>query len=101
MSHIIGGSAFGRGDALIDTTDAVLLDGTSVAVIGALRQEGVETVIALELRGRVNHATERSDVLYLLNGEGAADIISQLLGVAHRANPKFLNELLERIGQLP
>lgn len=101
MAGIIGGSAFGRDDALIDTTAAVLLDGTSVAVVGALRETGAETVIALELRGRVNHSTERSEVLYLLNADGAAGIISELLGLAGRADPTFLAQLLTRIEDLP
>jgi hypothetical protein len=101
MAGIIGGSAFGRGDALIDTTGAVLLDGTSVAVVGALREDGAETCLALELRGRVNQSTERSEVLYLLNADGAAGIISELLGLAGRADPTFLAQLLERIEKLP
>lgn len=101
MSGIIGGTAFGQGDALIDTTAAVLLDGASVAIVGAIRQTGAETIIALELRGRVNHSTDRSEVLYLMNADGAAGIISELLGVAGRADPTFLEQLLQRIGDLP
>ncbi|WP_439593907.1 hypothetical protein [Microbacterium sp.] len=101
MGAIIGGSAFGVGDALIDTTEAVLLDTTSVAVVGAIRQTGAETIIALELGGRVNHSTERRSQLYLMNADGAAGIISELLGVAHRADPTFLDQLLARIAELP
>lgn len=97
----MGGSAFGVGDALIDASRAVLLDHTSVAIVGAVRQTGAETVIALELAGRVNHSTERSEVLYLMNADGAAGIISELIGVAHRADPTFLDQLLKRIGELP
>lgn len=101
MAKIIGGSAFGRGDSLIDTTRAVLLDGISVAVIGRYARTGAETVIGLELEGRVNHSAERSDVLYLMNADGAAGIISELLGLAGRADPAFLEQLIERIEQLP
>lgn len=101
MSKIIGGSAFGRGDALIDTRSAVLLEGVDVAVVGAVRKDGVETIIGLELSGRVNHSTERSDVLYLLDADGAAAIISELLGLAGRADPSFLAQLLARIENLP
>lgn len=101
MGKIIGGSAFGRGDALIDTTGAVLLDATSVAVVGAIGRDGVDTVIALELGGRVNHTADRSETLYLLNADGAAGIISELLGVAGRADPTFLQQLLDRIDDLP
>jgi hypothetical protein len=101
MSKILGGSAFGRSDALIDTTDAILLDETHVAVLGSMSMTGVETVIALELEGRVNRTTDRHDVLYLLNADGAAGIISELLGVAGRADPAFLQVLLDRIDALP
>lgn len=48
MSKIIGGSAFGRGDALVDTEGAVLMDGCHVTILGAMRPTGVETTIALE-----------------------------------------------------
>lgn len=101
MGKIIGGSAFGRGDALVDTTDAVLLDSTDVALMGALRQTGMETVIGLELGGRINKSTERRETLYLLNADGAAGIISELLGLAERADPTFLQQLLDRIAELP
>lgn len=101
MSKIIGGSAFGQGDALVNTEGAVLMDACHVTILGAVRQTGVETTIALELEGRVNHSTERSDVLYLINADGAAAVISELLGVAGRADPKFLEQLLDRIDRLP
>ncbi|WP_449408037.1 hypothetical protein [Microbacterium maritypicum] len=101
MSKIIGGSAFGRGDALIDTDKAVLLGNVHVAIIGAARQTGVETVIGLELSGRVNHSTDEHEHLYLMDADGAAAIISDLLGLAGRANPRFLAMLLERIENLP
>lgn len=101
MSKIIGGTPFGRGDALIDASEAVLLAGVSVAVVGAGRPDGVETVVALNLTGRVNKTTTVSDVLYLLDSDGAAAIVSELLGVAHRADPRFLDQLLTRINGLP
>lgn len=99
--HIIGGSAFGQNDALIDTTDSVLLDSSHVVLIGALRQDGAETLLGLELAGRVNKTQRRSSVLYLLNADGAAAIISELLGLAGRVSPDFLDELLARIAALP
>jgi hypothetical protein len=101
VSKIIGGSAFGRGDSLIDTTDAVLLDETNVAVVGMLRRDGAETALALELGGRINHTQDRTSTLYLLNVDGAAGIISELLGLAERIDPGFLAHLLARIAELP
>lgn len=101
MGKIIGGSAFGRGDALIDATTAILLADVHVAIVGAGRSTGVETVIALELSGRINHSTEQHEALYLLDADGAAAIVSDLLGVAGRADPSFLALLLSRIENLP
>lgn len=101
MSGIIGGSAFGRGDSLINTEGAVLLGDVHVAVVGALRQNGAETIIALQLAGRVNHSTDQHQALYLLDADGAAAIISELLGLAGRADPRFLELLLSRIENLP
>lgn len=101
MSKIIGGSAFGKGDSLLDVTGAALLDDVAVCVVGDLTPSGVKTIIALELGGRVNKTTERSETLYLMNVGGAASIISELLGVASRADPHFLEQLLERIEKLP
>jgi hypothetical protein len=101
MGKIIGGSAFGRDDSIVDTSEAVLLDAQTVVLVGALRPDGAETVIGMELGGRINHSNERSDVLYLLNADGAAAIISDLLGLAGRADPTFLAQLLARIDELP
>lgn len=101
MAGIIGGSAFGRGDSIIDVNGAVLLAGVHVAVVGAGRSTGFETAIALELTGRVNHSTDQHQALCLLNVDGAARIISELMGLAQRADPGFLELLLARINDLP
>lgn len=101
MSKIIGGSAFGRNDAIIDTKAAVLLGEVHVALVGAARPTGVESVVGLELSGRVNHSSEQHEVLYLMNADGAAAIVSELVGLASRAHPDFLALLLARIENLP
>jgi hypothetical protein len=101
MSKIIGGSPFGRADAIIDTEQAVLLGDVAVAMVGVGRVDGVETAIALELGGRVNKSTTRHETLYLLDADGPAVLIAELLGVADRAHPAFLNELLTKIAALP
>lgn len=101
MSKIIGGSAFGRGDALIDARRAVLLSDVHVVIVGAARNTGVETVIGLQLGGRINHSNDQHEALYLMDADGAAGIISELLGLAGRADPNFLALLLARIENLP
>lgn len=98
---IIGGSPHGRGDAVIDARRAVLLDDISVVVVGTADPTGASRALALELGGRINKSSERSDVLYLFDEDGAAAIISELLGMAGRISPAFLDRLLARIGELP
>jgi len=101
MGSIIGGSAFGRHDSLVDTSRAVLLDGCTVVLESFTDGQG-RPVIGLELEGRVNKTTERSEVLYLLNEDGAAGIVSEMiLGLAARMEGDFLATLFERINQLP
>lgn len=101
MSKIIGGSPFGRNDAIVDTERAVLLGEVHVAMVGLGRADGVETAIALELGGRVNRSTVRHETLYLLDADGAADLVAQLLGIADRAHPGFMEIFLAKIADLP
>lgn len=101
MGKIIGGSAFGRGDSIINTEGSVLLGNVTAAVLGAGRSTGIETIIALELGGRVNHTTTQHETLYLLDADGAASLVAEIFGVAGRVSPAFLELLLDRIAKLP
>ncbi|MGY4645875.1 hypothetical protein [Cellulomonas sp. URHB0016] len=101
MSKIRGGDAFGIGDASIDVTRAILLDAVSVAVVGTANPAGAGRALALNLEGRLNKGTTRVDVLYLMDSDGAATIISELLGLAGRVGPDFLAELMARIEAMP
>ena len=95
---IIGGTPHGQGDALINATRAVLLDDMQVVLVDTLNKEGGTRVIGMQLAGRINKSTTRSDTLYLFDEDGAAAIISQLLGLAGRAD--FLPELMARLDEL-
>ena len=95
---IIGGSPHGQGDAIINATRAVLLDDIQVVLIDTLNKEGGSRVIGMELSGRINKSTTRSESLYLFDEDGAAAIISQLLALAGRAD--FLPELMTRLDEL-
>jgi hypothetical protein len=81
---IIGGSPHGQGDALIDARAAVLLDHTDVVLIDTKREQAPVAML-LSLGGRINYSDDRTTVAYLLNGDGAAAIVSQLVGLASRA----------------
>lgn len=101
MTKIRGGDAFGIGDAEIDVGRAILLDSVTVAVVGTANPSGAGRALALNLEGRLNKGTLRVDAVYLMDTDGAATIISELLGLAGRVGPEFLAELLARIESLP
>lgn len=98
---ISDGDAFGIGNAEIDVRRAVLLDGCTVAVVGTANPDGAGRALALNLEGRLNKGTTRVDVLYLMDADGAAVIISELLGLAGRVGGDFLADLLARVEALP
>lgn len=101
MSKIIGGSPFGRNDAIVDMRQAVLLDHVHVAMVELGRGRGFESGIALELGGRVNKTTTRNETLYLLDADGVAALIAELLGIGDRAHPGFIDIFLAKIADLP
>lgn len=101
MTLIRGGNAFGIGDAEIDVRRAVLLDGVTVAVVGTADPTGAGRALAVNLEGRLNKSVERVDVLYLTDADGAASIVAEILGLAARVGPDFLDALLARIDELP
>jgi hypothetical protein len=81
---IVGGSPHGQGDALIDARAAVLLDHADVVLVDTKRDSEPVSML-LSLGGRVNYSDDRTTVAYLMNGDGAAAIVSQLVGLASRA----------------
>lgn len=101
MDRIIGGSPFGQGDARIDPRGAVLLRTVNVVLVGAADERGAGRLLAMELGGRINKTQQHSSTLYLFDEDGAAAIISQLLGLADRISPDFLDELVARVEALP
>jgi hypothetical protein len=103
MGKISGpGGPYDRDQVVVDTTDAILMDTVEVAVVGMIREGKMdEVVLALELEGRVNKSKRREDNLYLFDADGAAAIISELLGVAHRIGPEFYTLLHERLEAMP
>ena len=100
----LGGSISGPGgphdeDAVvIDTENAVLLDATDVAVVGAVRDKRLaELSLALWMQGRINKTDERASVLYLFDADGAAALVTELIGLAARAD--FGDEFMELVKQ--
>lgn len=109
--HHLGGSIAGpggpysEGDVVIDTSRAVILDAAEVAIVGGVR-DGVldpKPITALVLRGRVNKSTRRAEVLYLLNEDGSAGIVTELVAVAARAGwgREYSDVVLDRLQRMP
>lgn len=81
---VIGGSPHGRGDALVDARAAVLMDHVDVVLVDTKREDG-GVVMLLSLAGRINYSDDHVTNAYLFGGDGAAAIVSQIIGLASRA----------------
>lgn len=107
----LGGSIAGPGGphdenaVVIDTERAVILEACEVAVVGGVRHGVLDPkpITALVLRGRINKTSERVQALYLLNEDGAAGIVTELVGVASRAGwgEEFVERVNERMKKMP
>lgn len=105
----VAGDPHAQGGSLIDMRGAVLLDFTEVVLVDTKRDDPVAMV--LRLAGRVNYSTERADTAYLIGADGAAAIISEITGLAGRAQAagghgrRFADEfqvaLQRRVEELP
>lgn len=99
------GGPYGQGDVVIDTTNAVILDACEVAIVGGVRGGVLDPkpICALVLRGRVNKTTDRVQVLFLLNEDGAAGIVTELIGLESRAGwgREFVDRIRERLDAMP
>ena len=97
------GGPYNRDSVVVDTTNAVLLDGTTVSTVETHLGDEREVAFAMMLEGRVNKTQNRSRVLYLINADGAAAIVTELLGLAKRAerlgDPTLADELRQRLGE--
>lgn len=109
--RLIGGSIAGPGgpfeedSVVIDTTHSVILEAVEVCIVGAVRK-GVtdpKPITALVLRGRINKTDERVQALYLLNEDGAAGIVTEIIDVCARAGwgNEFVDRIVERLAGMP
>lgn len=99
------GGPFGEDDVVVDTTNAVILDYAEVAVVSPVRDGEVDdkSICALLLYGRVNKTPDRVQVLFMMNEDGVAALVTQLAGLADRAGwgQDFLDVLRSRLDDLP
>lgn len=83
-----------RGTALIDTSAAVLTDDLTVVILDERSRDG-RRLCGIELAGRINQTTERSDVLYLQDATGAAQLAAEIVALYSRADRALLDEFFE------
>lgn len=92
------GGPHDRNAVILDTTDAVLLDHSTVTLVETPNHTA--PVLAMLLEGRINKTTDRARNLYLLNEDGAAAIVTELLALAHRIGPEFGHQFTARLQHL-
>ncbi len=77
------GGPHDKGGTTIDTRDAVLLDYAEVAT-GEDASDGTGDAIALLLGGRVNGSKDTARIVYLMDVDGAAAIVTELEALVRR-----------------
>ena len=71
------GGPHDRDQVVIDATDGVLLDSIDVAHV-RMEKDGI-------LSGRINKTTDHSRVLYLMDRQGAASLVADVIALYGRA----------------
>ena len=104
------GAIIGDGpDVLLDTERAVLLDGLEVCLVNVAsnavdatqRREATTNVrLAMRLDGRVNKSQDRASVLFLMDEDGAAAVVTEIVALASRIGPEFAARFQERMETL-
>lgn len=94
----VAGDPLAKGGVVIDTRDAVLLETVDVCLVDAVRggRREERPLLALELGGRINKTSDEARILYLFDEDGAAAIVTELLGLAVRIGPDFAARFIAR-----
>lgn len=92
------GGAHDRNSVVLDVTNAVLLDSTDVCLVET--PAGTGPFLAMLLEGRINKTPDRARNLYLLNEDGAAALVTELIALAHRIGPEFGARFTARLEHL-
>lgn len=91
------GGPHDRNSVIIDTTHAVILDASTVTQVETLSGA---PALAMLLEGRIAKTADRARNLYLMNEDGAAALVTELLALAHRMGPEFGERFTARIAHL-
>ena len=93
----VAGDPFARGGVVLDARKAVLMDEIDVTLVDTKRDE--PPAAAMLLQGRINYGTGRTKQLYLYDADGAAALVSQLVGLAARAGGEYAREFQQRLDE--
>lgn len=97
------GGPHDEGQVLIDTRMSVLMDAVDVAMMDSPSDR--RRFASMVLGGRVNRSRDRTQVLYLFDADGAAAIVTQLIGLAARERGAWAAEFKrlfeERMRSMP
>jgi hypothetical protein len=79
------GDPHAAGGALLDARNAVLMDAMEVVLADA-KHETDPILMFMVLKGRVNYSDSRVEHGYMFGPDGAAALVSELVGLASRAS---------------
>lgn len=95
---IVGGadaSPYERNSVLLDTSNAVLMDATDFAMM----ENGSDgrRFASVLIQGRVNRSKRRARVLFLMDADGLAALMTQATGLAVREGGEFELDFTQRV----
>ena len=89
---------FGHRDQVVDTRNAVLMGEVHVTVIEPYRDGEAQPLnFGLLLSGRINRTQDHVTVLYMLDEDGLAALLTELHGVTERAGWEVSGEVTRRL----
>lgn len=99
------GGPHDRGGVVLDARHAVLMDSVEVSTVDPDRGGRGQSALALVLGGRINQTRDRATVLFLFGTDGAAAIVTELIGVIGRASgaaqaAQFVADVMQRMDAL-
>jgi hypothetical protein len=105
----VAGDPHARGGVILDARAAVLMEGVDVALFDT--KQGERVAMMMTLSGRINYSTDRVEHAYMFGPDGAAGLVSELVGLASRAGgagghgerfaAEFQADLERRMKELP
>jgi hypothetical protein len=98
----LGGEIHSFGStSLLDISNSVHLEETNVCTVNAVRKGFLnEQVIYLMMYGRINKTTDKVKAGYIFGPDGAAALITELLGVADRFGAELLADVTRRLAEM-